>query len=141
MVTPKRKRNKRKKQEKNARSRQHKKNKRQKAERPVTRIGPNTPHDLCSERLTALGGLLALVKFLDLIGFQQAFKAHYVSPKRRPKLGCYRMVLGIQLMLFIGFQRIGHFAYIRRDAMLCGIMKVAVLARKSRRLSSAQACR
>jgi hypothetical protein len=94
--------------------------------RPV-RITPETPYGECSERLTAFGGLLALVKFLDLLGFEQAFAQHYVAPKRTPKLGHYRMVLGILLLLFIGFQRLGHFAYIRTDAMVCGVLRVAVL--------------
>ncbi len=78
------------------------------AERTV--ITPDTPYGECSERLTAFGGLLALVKFLDLIGFQSVFEEHYVHPKRVPKLGSYRMVLGILMLLFIGFQRLGHFA-------------------------------
>ncbi len=62
-----------------------------------------------------------MVKFLDLIGFEKRFEKHYVHPKREPKLGGYRMVSGILMLLFIGFQRLGHFGYIRKDTMLCGI--------------------
>lgn len=94
--------------------------------RPV-RITAETPYGECSERLTAFGGLLALVKFLDLIGFEEAFAAHYVHPRREPKLGGYRMVLGILLLLFIGFQRLGHFAYVRYDPTVCGVLRVAAL--------------
>lgn len=94
--------------------------------RPV-RITAETPYGECSERLTAFGGLLALVKFLDLLGFEQAFAAHYVAPQRTPTLGHYRMVLGVLVLLFIGFQRLGHFAYVRADAMVCGVLRVAVL--------------
>jgi len=94
--------------------------------RPV-RITAETPYGECSERLTAFGGLLALVKFLDLLGFEQAFAAHYVHPRREPKLGGYRMVLGILLLLFIGFQRLGHFAYVRYDPMVCGVLRVVAL--------------
>ena len=96
------------------------------ARRPV-RITADTPYGECSERLTAFGGLLALVKFLDLVEFERAFAQHYVLPKRGPKLGDYRMVLGLLLLLFIGFQRLGHFAYVRSDAMVCGVLRVAVL--------------
>jgi len=92
-----------------------------------TTITPDTPYGECSERLTAFGGLLALVKFLDLIGFEKAFEEQYVHPKRAPKLGGYRMVLGMLMLLFIGFQRLGHFAYVRTDAMVCGVLRVAVL--------------
>ena len=98
----------------------------ERAPRPV-RITAETPYGECSERLTAFGGLLALVKFLDLIKFEQAFAAHYVHPKRTPKLGGYRMLLGLLLLLFIGFQRLGHFAYVRADPMVCGVLRVAVL--------------
>jgi hypothetical protein len=91
------------------------------------RITAETPYGECSERLTAFGGLLALVKFLDLIQFEAAFRHHYVLPKRAPKLGDYRMVLGLLVLLFIGFQRLGHFAYLRTDAMVCGVLRVALL--------------
>jgi Transposase DDE domain group 1 len=90
----------------------------------VVKITAQTPYGECSERLTAFGGLLALVKFLDLLGFENLFEKHYVHPKRQPKLGGYRMVLGILMLLFIGFQRVGHFAYIRSDPMLRGILRV-----------------
>ena len=93
----------------------------------AARITAETPYGECSERLTAFGGLLALVKFLDLIGFEQAFAAHYVHPKREPQLGGYRMVLGVLLLLFIGFQRLGHFAYVRSDPMVCGVLRVVAL--------------
>jgi len=93
----------------------------------IITITPDTPYAECSERLTAFGGLLALVKFLDLIGFKALFTEHYTAPKRQTKLGHYGMVCGILMLLFIGFQRLGHFAYVRHDAMLCGILRVTVL--------------
>jgi len=89
-----------------------------------TRITAETPYGECSERLTAFGGLLALVKFLDLIGFEKAFAERYVHPKRTTELGCYRMVTGMLMLLFIGFQRLGHFAYVRDDAMVSGMLRV-----------------
>ena len=69
-----------------------------------TTITPETTYGACSERLTAFGGLLALVKFLDLIKFEQVFGEHYVHSNRTPKLGGYRMVLGMLMLLFIGFE-------------------------------------
>lgn len=93
----------------------------------VPQIGPNTPYQVCSERLTAFGGLLALVKFLDLIGFEALFAQHYTAPKRQPELGHHAMIVGILMLLFIGFQRLGHLAYVQMDPMLCGILRVAAL--------------
>jgi hypothetical protein len=77
--------------------------------------------------LTAFGGLLALLKFTDLIKFEEVFEKHYTKPRREPKLGNYRMVLGILMLLFIGFQRLGHFAYLKNDPMLMGILQVKAL--------------
>ena len=37
------------------------------------------------------------------------------------------MVLGILMLMFIGFNRIWHFIYVRLDAMLCGIIRVRQL--------------
>ena len=68
-----------------------------------------------------------LVKFLDLIGFEKTFESRYVRPNRPPKLGDYRMILGMLMLLFIGFQRLGHFTYVRTDAMVCGVLRVGVL--------------
>lgn len=96
-------------------------------ERRQTTITPDTPYGECSERLTAFGGLLALVKFLDLLGFEKAFGEHYVHPKRETQLGGYRMVLGMVMLLFIGFQQLGQFTYVRTDAMVCGVLRVGVL--------------
>ena len=91
------------------------------------KIGPDTRYEFCGSSMTAFGGLLGLVKFLDLVKFKDVFKKHYCSPSRKPKLGCYRMILGYLMLLFIGFPRIGHFSFIRRDRMVCGILDVHIL--------------
>jgi len=54
------------------------------------------------EQLTPFGGLLAMIKFLDLIDFAQIFQAAYHAPVRQPKLGHYKMVIGLLMLLFIG---------------------------------------
>jgi hypothetical protein len=88
------------------------------------KIGPNTRYDTCSERLTPFGGLLGLIKFLDLFHFEAIFEKLYLAPARKPALGHYKMVLGILMLLFIGFSRIWHFLYIQLDPMLCSILAV-----------------
>ncbi len=91
------------------------------------KINAETRYELAATQMTAFGGLLAMVKFLDLVNFKELFEHHYCSPSRKPKLGCYRMVLGFLMLLFIGFARLGHFAYIRQDPMVCGILGVSIL--------------
>ena len=91
------------------------------------KINASTAYETCSEQLSPFGGLLALIKFLDLVEFKHIFNLRYQPPTRKPKLGHYRMMVGILMLLFIGFNRIWHFSYIRLDAMLCGFFQLARL--------------
>jgi len=127
MVTKKLSKKARRKQGKKTRRQAQKNRRRRVVNSRSPKIGPSTPHNVCSERMTAFGGLLALVKFLDLVKFKEIFDELYVSPPRRTELGCYRMMLGLLMMLFVGFQRIGHIKYLREDSMIAGILKVARL--------------
>jgi len=91
------------------------------------KINASTPYETCSEQLSPFGGILAMIKFFDLIGFKKIFDSTYRSPARQPKLGHYLMVAGLLMLLFIGFNRIWHFTYIRLDAMLCGFFRLTKL--------------
>ncbi|MEE8380142.1 MAG: IS1380 family transposase [Gammaproteobacteria bacterium] len=91
------------------------------------KINPSTRYDTCTEQLRPFGGLLALIKFLDLVDFKQIFNSTFHKPSRDPKLGHHAMVIGILMLLFIGFNRIWHFVYVRLDAMLCGYLRVTRL--------------
>jgi len=91
------------------------------------KINASTAYGTCSEQLSPFGGLLGLVKFLDLFDFEKHFEEGYISPSRETKLGDYAMVMGIVMLMFIGFNRIWHFVYIRLEAMLCGIFRVSKL--------------
>jgi len=93
----------------------------------ANKISASTAYDTCTEQLSPFGGLLALIKFLDLINFKQIFDFGYHAPARQPKLGHYQMVVGLMMLLFIGFNRIWHFTYIRLDSMLCGFFRLKML--------------
>jgi hypothetical protein len=93
----------------------------------ATKINASTPYETCTEQLSPFGGLLALIKFFDLVNFHKIFDSAYQPTSREPKLGQYEMMAGILMLLFIGFNRIWHFVYIRLDAMLCGFLKVTRL--------------
>jgi hypothetical protein len=90
-------------------------------EQKASRIGPSTAYNYCRERLSPFGGLLGLVKFLDLVKFKEIFEGFYRPPERMPEMGHYHMVYGLLLLLFIGFTRVWHFLYIQFDAVVCGI--------------------
>jgi hypothetical protein len=91
------------------------------------KINASTAYETCSEQLSPFGGLLGLVKLLDLFDFKKYFDEGYVAPSRKTKLGDYAMILGIVMLMFIGFNRIWHFVYIRLESMLCGIFRVPKL--------------
>jgi len=91
------------------------------------KINASTVYETCTEQLSPFGGLLPLIKFFDLIGFKEIFDSTYLTPERQPKLGHHLMVVGILMLLFIGFNRLWHFTYIRLDAMLCGFFRLTKL--------------
>lgn len=98
------------------------------ANRPkAKKINASTKYDTCSEQLSPFGGLLSLIKFLDLVDFRQLFNSSYKAPAREPKLGHYSMMVGLLMLLFIGFNRIWHFSYLRLDPMLCGFFNLTRL--------------
>ncbi len=99
--------------------------------RSARKINASTAYGTCGEQLSPFGGLLGLVKFLDLFDFERHFDDAYVAPSRETKLGDYAMVMGMVLLMFIGFNRIWHFVYIRLEAMLCGIFRVDKLPASS----------
>ena len=91
------------------------------------KINASTAYETCTEQLSPFGGLLALIKFFDLVNFHKIFNSAYQPTTRKPKLGHYSMMVGILMLLFIGFNRIWHFVYVRLDAMLCGFFKLSRL--------------
>jgi hypothetical protein len=91
------------------------------------KINASTDFETCSEQLSPFGGLLGLIKFFDLTDFKEVFEHHYIKPSREPRLGNYRMLMGILMLLFIGFNRLWHFTYIRLDAMICGFFQLTRL--------------
>ena len=56
------------------------------------KINASTAYDTCSEQLSPFGGLLPLIKFLDLVDFKKMFDFVYKAPTRNPKLGHYSMM-------------------------------------------------
>ncbi len=91
------------------------------------KINASTRTETCDEALSPFGGLLAVVKFFDLVQFRQIFNSTYTKPSRDPVKGHYFTVKGILMLLFIGFNRLWHFFYIRLDPVLCGIFNVVCL--------------
>lgn len=88
------------------------------------KINASTPYDTCGEQLSPFGGLLALIKFLDLFKFEQILDCQYQTPPREPERGHNLMLTGLLMLLFIGFNRVWHFTYVRLDAIICGYFRL-----------------
>ena len=100
----------------------------------ASKIGHSTPYSYCSRDrfqtclyLSPFGGLLGLVKLMELIRFKEIFEGLYNPPSRTSAMGYYSMVYGFIMLLFIGFNRVWHFLYIQTDSMLCSIFHVVKL--------------
>jgi hypothetical protein len=91
------------------------------------KINASTVYETCNEQLSPFGGLLPLIKFLDFVRFKEIFDSTYLAPRREPKLGHHLMFVSILMLLFISFNRLWHFTYIRLDAMLCGFFRLTKL--------------
>ena len=75
------------------------------------KISAATLYETCSEPLHAFGGVLALIKFLDLITFEQIVEHCYTTPDTETKLGHYRMIVGRvsrNWWAVLGFYHIGQ---------------------------------
>ena len=60
--------------------------------RKVSKVSASTKYEYCSELLSPFGGLLGLVKFMELINFKEIFDGFYNPPSRKPVLGHCSMV-------------------------------------------------
>jgi hypothetical protein len=63
------------------------------------KINASTAYETCTEQLSPFGGLLALIKFIDLVNFHKIFDYAYHKPSRKPKRGHYLMMVGILIRL------------------------------------------
>jgi hypothetical protein len=56
------------------------------------KITASTLYDTCTERLSPFGGLLGLIKFLDLLRFEEVFDYVYREPGRKKHVALPRQV-------------------------------------------------
>ncbi len=66
----------------NSKKRNSKGFKRNRAE--ARKINASMVYETCTEQLSPFGGLLALIKFFDLINFKEIFDSAYQKPRENP---------------------------------------------------------
>jgi len=88
------------------------------------KIGVSTPYDFSARNLTAYGGLLPVATMLEKLGFQQLVEETLTIGRQTRAMPVYRFVLGMVLVLYVGFSRLNHLRFVEREPMLTGILKV-----------------
>lgn len=95
------------------------------------RIGASTPYDFEAKNLTAYGGLLPVATMLEKLDFQQLVEGTLTVRRRTKAMPMFRFVLAMVLACYVGFSRLHHLRFLRREPMLTGILQVLRLPLQS----------
>jgi hypothetical protein len=95
------------------------------------KIGASTPYDFEARNLTAYGGLLPVATMLERLGFQQLVEETLTIKRKTKAMPTYRFVLAMVLACYVGFSRLHHLRFLKREPMLTGILHVIELPRQS----------
>jgi len=88
------------------------------------KIGASTPYDFSARNLTGYGSLLPMATMLEKLGFQQLIEETLTIRRQTRAMPVYRFVLGMVLVLYVGFSRLNHLRFVEREPRLTGILKV-----------------
>ena len=91
------------------------------------KIGASTPYDFEARNLTAYGGLLPVATMLEKLGFQQLVEETLTVKRQTRAMPMYRFILGMVLACYVGFSRLNHLRFVKREPMLTGILRVVQL--------------
>src|SRR5262244_1733466 len=100
---------------------------RQGPEEPIpeaNKIGASTPYDFEGKNLTAYGGLLPVATMLEKLRFQQLLEETLTVKRVTRAMSMYQFVLAMVLAVYVGFSRLHHLRFLKREPMLTGILKV-----------------
>src|SRR5215472_14344255 len=87
-------------------------------------IGASTPYDFQGRNLTAYGGLLPVVTMLEKLGFRQLVEETLTVKRVTRAMNLYQFVLAMVLAVYVGFSRLHHLRFLKREPMLTGILQV-----------------
>jgi len=88
------------------------------------KIGASTPYDFEGKHLTAYGGLLPVATMLEKLRFQQLLEGTLTVKRVTRAMSMYQFVLAMVLAVYVGFSRLHHLRFLKREPMLTGILKV-----------------
>jgi len=97
----------------------------------LNKIGASTPYDFGAKNLTAYGGLLPVATMLEKLGFQELVEETLTVKRKTRAMQMYRFVLAMVLACYVGFSRLHHLRFLKREPMLTGILHVVELPPQS----------
>src|SRR5208283_5749060 len=97
----------------------------------ANKIGAATAYDFEGKNLTAYGGLLPVATMLEKLGFQQLVEEILTVKRQTRSMPMFRFILGMVLACYVGFSRLNHLRFLKREPMLTGILQVAQLPPQS----------
>ena len=95
------------------------------------KIGASTPFDFAGRNLTPYGGLLPIATMLEKLGFQPLVEEILHVKRQTRVMPMYQFVLSMVLACYVGFTRLYHLRYVRREPLLTGILHVVQLPPQS----------
>jgi hypothetical protein len=95
------------------------------------KIGASTPYDFEAKNLTAYGGLLPVATMLEKLGFRQLVEEAVTVQRKTRAMPMYQFVLAMVLACYVGFSRLFHLRFLKREPMLTGILGVLRLPPQS----------
>jgi hypothetical protein len=99
--------------------------------REVHKLNSRTPFDFEGKNLTAYGGLLPVATMLEKLGFQEVVEETLEGKRKTRAMSLYQFVLAMVLGLYVGFSRLYHLRFLKKEPMLVGILKVIQLPPQS----------
>jgi hypothetical protein len=99
--------------------------------REPNKIAASTSYDFQARNLTAYGGLLPVATMLEQLGFQQLIEENLTIKRQTRSMPVFRFLLGMILACYVGFSRLHHLRFLKREPMLTGILHVAELPPQS----------
>ena len=95
------------------------------------RIRASTPYDFEAKNLTAYGGLLPVAAMLEKLDFRQLVEETLAVKRQTKAMTMYQFVLAMVLACYVGFSRLHHLRFVKREPMLTGILAVLRLPPQS----------
>ncbi|MGC9159350.1 MAG: hypothetical protein ACP5FH_10200 [Terracidiphilus sp.] len=95
------------------------------------KIGASTPSDFSAHNLTSYGGLLPLATMLEKLGFLQLVEETLTIQRQTRSMPVFRLIRGMVLACYVGFSRLHHLRFLKREPMLTVILQVVELPPQS----------